>query len=373
MNESELTVTVTDDLTILARRGDGGEAQPARFELDRLQDELVRMFESWLTEHERTWRRRELEVFGSFLYRALFPAAIDQFFGQSLSRIGQGERLRVQLSFLERAGELARIPWEFLHLPTSAVRQGFFFATHPKVVLSRFIPLEAGRPSLRPAEGDLRMLLLVSKPSNLGTVLSDDVIEELESLSRKLPLKLSRLEQPTPATLLTSLSETTPHIVHYIGHGQYNEAERQGELALVDEDGTAMWYTDAMLAELLDHAGPPPHLVVLHSCEGATTDFRDSFAGLAPRLILGGVQAVVAMQYQVTNKAAIAFSTAFYQQIGSGKPIDHAVQEARYRLTQFADPAGQTRLLGIPVLYMHTRDGIIQPAGGLPATEARPN
>jgi hypothetical protein len=370
VNESELTVTVMDDLTVLATRSDGAQAQPDRFELDRLHGQLVRMFEDWLTESQRTWRRRELEVFGSFLYRALFPAAIDQFFHQSLASIGQGERVRVQLSFLGRAGEFARIPWEYLYFPATAVRKGFFFATHPKVVLSRYIPLEAGRPTLKPAEAYLRILVVVSQPTDLGKVLSDEVIAELERLAQVLPLQLSRLDQPTPDTLLSTLGESHPHVIHYVGHGQYNEGEGQGELALVDDDGTAMWYTDAMLAELLDHAGVLPHLVVLHSCEGAVTDVRDSFAGLAPQLIRAGVPAVVAMQYAVTNRSAIDFSSAFYEHVGSGMPIDHAVQEARFRLTQRADPAGQTRLLGVPVIYLQSRDGIIQSAGSPPSNES---
>ena len=362
MTDTELTITVRDDLTVVARRDDGAESPPGRLQMDDLHKDLIRIFEIWLTEPDRTWNRRELEVFGSLLYRSLFPAPVDELLRQSLIHADDDGRLRVQLSFTERAGELARIPWEYLFYPSTGGRAGFFFATNPRVVLSRYIPLEAGRTTLRPDEDALRILVVVSKPIDLGPVHSDEVAAAISALSGEFPLVLSSLAQPTPEKLMAALSDSKPHVLHFMGHGRYNEAEGQGEIALVGPGGAVLWYSDAMLAELVDHVRAVPRLIVLHACEGATTDVRDRFAGMAPQLIRMGVQAVVAMQYLVSNRAAIRFSTAFYQQLGAGKPIDHAIQEGRYSLTQTPPPAGQTRLLGIPVLYMHSRDGIIQPA-----------
>jgi CHAT domain-containing protein len=109
-----------------------------------------------------------------------------------------------------------------------------------------------------------------------------------------------------------------------------------------------------------------PRLVYLHSCSGAQTDYRASFAGIAPRLVRRGTQCVVAMQYAVTNRTANAFSKGFYRGLAAGLPLDEAVQSGRRTLAVHyeSDP----RLLGIPVVYLYSRDALLLPpaqaAGG---------
>jgi len=98
-------------------------------------------------------------------------------------------------------------------------------------------------------------------------------------------------------------------------------------------------------------------------------DLQANFAGLAPQLIRANVQAVVAMQYPITQLAAMMFSTRFYRQLLRGDPVDHAVQISRWRMSLAVDD--KTILLrdfGTPVLYMRSHDGVIQPeAKPLPA------
>lgn len=93
---------------------------------------------------------------------------------------------------------------------------------------------------------------------------------------------------------------------------------------------------------------------------GRARDLRESFGGLAPRLVQKGVQAVVAMQYPITNMAAIDFSRVFYEALLRGAPLDHAVQLGRQALMHMRQHAART--FGTPVLYLHSADGLIQPA-----------
>src|SRR4029453_1850813 len=71
-------------------------------------------------------------------------------------------------------------------------------------------------------------------------------------------------------------------------------------------------------------------LVVLNSCDGARTSLVDPYAGVATTLIQLGVPAVVAMQFEITDRAAICFAEELYTNlIGRQAPIDAAVAEAR--------------------------------------------
>ena len=109
------------------------------------------------------------------------------------------------------------------------------------------------------------------------------------------------------------------------------------------------------MAALLDEAGSLPHIVLLHACEGGTVGFSSTLAGFAPTLTVAGVQAVIAMQYPVTNRAASAFAVAFYAQLADGRSIEAAVQRARLRMAD--GPGGyDTGEFGIPVLYLRSSE-----------------
>jgi CHAT domain len=68
------------------------------------------------------------------------------------------------------------------------------------------------------------------------------------------------------------------------------------------------------LAELLDDHYPL-RLVFLNSCEGAKGSESDAFSSTAATLVRRGIPAVVAMQYEITDKAAIEFSRDFYEAV----------------------------------------------------------
>jgi chorismate mutase len=61
---------------------------------------------------------------------------------------------------------------------------------------------------------------------------------------------------------------------------------------------------------------------------------------------------VVAMQYEITDTAAIEFSSAFYEALADSLPVDAAVTEARTAVSM-----DSMLEWGTPVLYMHSPDG----------------
>jgi hypothetical protein len=55
----------------------------------------------------------------------------------------------------------------------------------------------------------------------------------------------------------------------------------------------------------------------------------DPYAGTAANLVELGIPAIVAMQFEISDEAAIAFSAAMYTALMSGHTVDLAVTLAR--------------------------------------------
>jgi CHAT domain-containing protein len=72
----------------------------------------------------------------------------------------------------------------------------------------------------------------------------------------------------------------------------------------------------AVTSHLADHK--TLRLVVLNSCEGAKGSDTNIFSSTSSILMRRGVPAVVAMQYEITDRAAIEFSQVFYEDIAHG-------------------------------------------------------
>ncbi|SDM10443.1 CHAT domain-containing protein [Geodermatophilus siccatus] len=356
----EIQVRVLSSGEVDARRDDGATWQGGSIQFSGVDAELIRIFARWLTERGREWRWDEVRAFGSLLHRSLFPAGLWSWVEQSMTEFGDS-RLRLQLEFpSEGLADLAAVPWEYLHVPNRPGREGFFLAADHHVILTRFVQSERGRRALG-GEPRISVLVLTSQPQDLGEVIAGPVVEQLEKLRREkeLPLDVVVLEQPSRSSLRDQVQETRPHVVHFIGHGQFDAEHAEGQIALVGGTGRADWVGEQALAQLLDAGGTLPRLTLFHSCAGAQVDYRASFAGLAPRLIKRGVQCVVAMQYAVTNRTALEFARIFYDRLGRGLPVDEAVQAGRMELhVIYGD---DSRLLGIPVIYLNSRDAVLLP------------
>jgi hypothetical protein len=363
VHEIEVSVSPTGEVS--TRADDGAVGRRGQGEFGGVDGELMRVFGRFLTERGREWRRSEIKAFGSLLHRSLFPEQVWSWIEGRYDQLGTGDRLRLQLAFpSEGLAHLAAVPWEYLHVPDRDGRDGFFLATDRRCILTRYIPQEVGRSRLA-SDPRVRVLALVSRPRDLGEVVADPVVQQLTELAGALPLDVTVREQPTRRSLLQDIQQVRPHVVHFMGHGEYDADNQQGRIALVGEEDRADWVAEAVLATLLEQADEMPRLVLLHSCAGAGTDYSASFAGFAPRLIRNGVQCVVAMQYAVTNRTALAFSEGFYDGIARGLPVDEAVQAGRWTLNNLY--LDDYRLLGIPVVYLYSRDAVLLPAQDQPS------
>jgi hypothetical protein len=165
-------------------------------------------------------------------------------------------------------------------------------------------------------------------------------------------VEVSLLPTATVDELLQALQRGTYHVLHFIGHGGFRESSDEGVLLFEDDLGGSHEVTGEELGILLqDH--PSLRLVVLNACEGARAGVGDPFSGTAQSLVRRRIPAVVAMQFEITDTAALRFSQSFYGALASNFPVDAAVAESRKSIRL----SGNTFEWGTPVLYMLSPDG----------------
>jgi hypothetical protein len=161
-------------------------------------------------------------------------------------------------------------------------------------------------------------------------------------------IELEWVSTPTWSNLEAVLAGQVWHALHFIGHGRYDQERDEGILALVNEDGGENRVSASQFAGLLSVARVRPRLVVLNTCASAATG-QASFSGTGASLVRSGVTAVVAMQFRISDDAAVAFSNGFYTAIAHGLGVDEAVRLGRLAIVGLSP---DTLEWITPVLYL---------------------
>jgi hypothetical protein len=161
--------------------------------------------------------------------------------------------------------------------------------------------------------------------------------------------------------------ENICHVFHFIGHGGFSEQSGEGHLVLEGNAGRADSVSSQYLGTLL-HDHRPLRVAVLNACEGARGGRADPFAGTAQSLVQQGIPAVIAMQFEITDDAAVIFAHELYLAIADGCAVDTALAEARKALFAQVNEVEW----GTPVLYMRASDGRIFDIAAAPQAEPVP-
>jgi CHAT domain len=263
------------------------------------------------------------------------------------------EALRVVL----RIGtpRLACLPWEAMYDGSS---QSYVCREHQLV---RHVPV-ASVPAPLIARPPLRILGVVSAPRGLAPLDVRKEQRQLKQALRKLHtdrlVELCWVHAATWASLQDLLLGQEWHVVHFIGHGQFDSKLNEGRLALLGDDAGADWVEAGRLVDLLRQARPMPRLVVLSTCSGATTGAQDLFSGTATALVRGGISSVVAMQYPISDAAAAAFARGFYAAISRGRGVDDATTSGRVAIL---GAGAQTMEWITPVTYLRGQNSRLLP------------
>ncbi len=291
--------------------------------------------------------------FGRDLFNALFTGEVRNRYDVSLDRAWhEGKGIRLKLCI--QPAELTALPWEFLYDP----RQAEYVCLSRNTPLVRYLELPRPIPplSVRPP---LRILAMIANPDDLPPL---DVVREKGRVERAVKelrahglVDLHWLAGQTWRDLQRAMRGGPWHVFHFIGHGGLDWAADEGFIALADEEGKIHRLSATQLGRLLaDHRSL--RLALLNACEGARGSERDVFSSTATILVRRGIPAVLAMQYEVTDRAAIEVARAFYEALADGLSVDAAVAEARKAVSL---AVANTVEWGTPVLYMRSPDGLL--------------
>jgi len=319
------------------------------FNAHELENYILKMGRPRRTVRSLTQEGEAARELGARLYNAVFQGKVRDVLQVSLMKAGEeGLRLRLRLS---DAPDLLDLPWEYLYDPT--LRR--FFCHSVATPLVRYP--EQPRPVTPLAVTlPLQLLVMIANPSDVSVL---DVEGEWQKIRSALaPLEaqgqvhLTRLPNATLSALQRQLRRGAYHIFHFVGHGGVSPIHGERVLYLEDERGRARLVSGDVLGTLLnDHRSL--RLALLNACEGARVGTNDPFAGVAQHLVLQGIPAIIAMQFEITDDAAILLAQEFYASLADGYPVEAALAEARKAIFV----AGHEVEWGTPVLYSRASDG----------------
>ncbi len=287
--------------------------------------------------------------FGGQLFGAVMQGKTGELYRTAWSEArATGQGLRITLSLTD-VPELGGIPWEYLYDDPN------FLSINAWTPVVRYLDLPKPRRALD-VELPLRILGVISNPLDaepLDVELEKAKLEDaLKPLKDANAVTIDWLEEPTLLGLTKKVRPDTYHILHFIGHGGFDDANGEGALLFEDAAGRGRAVSGDQLAAVL-YEKRALRLVLLNSCEGARNAVKDPFSGVAASLVQREVPAVIGMQFEITDRAAVLFASEFYAMLAEGQPIDSAISEAR--LAIWADSNDVE--WGTPVLFMRVADG----------------
>jgi hypothetical protein len=369
-----------DDLNIRLQRGDGNRYHTVAsaadgatasgsfvlpFDETEVDNFVLRVGRQRLA--VRSYRSAQMEAakeFGSRLFEALIVDDVRDVYRSARAIAEKSHKgLRVTMCLTD-VPELMDIPWEFLYERPRFLSQSIYSP------IVRSLDLAEAPPPYR-LNLPLNVVGMVSSPRGFETL---DVEREKEKLANALAPLCSQgvvtvewLKTGTLRELDEALSRRHEiHVFHYIGHGAYDSRTDGGILVLENDRGDPHEISGEELGLLLQDERSL-RLAILNSCEGARSSHLDPFSGVASSLVQYGVPAVVGMQFEITDEAAIAFADRLYDSLSQGFPVDAALAQARRSI--FAN--GNDIEFGTPVLFLRSNEAhlfdVIDPS----AVEAR--
>jgi hypothetical protein len=304
-----------------------------------------------------------LQGIGDRLFNALFAGLARSLFDQSLGMIRERQKgLRIKLHIDPEEASLASLPWELLY--RKETRDFLSLSRSTPIVRYLDVPVPCDPQALEPP---LRILVVISSPIDYPRLNLEHERAQIErSWAQQENVEVRFLEKPTMSQLQDRLEREPFHVLHYMGHGGFDDGSGSGVLLLEGEAGQGVQVKGPKLKILLRDV-PTLRLVFLNACETARVTNQvslDPFAGVAAAIVLAGAPAVVAMQFPISDEAAIRFASRFYALVARGEPVDYAVAEGRQAICV---AESDTMEWATPILFMRVPDGVVFRVAGAAA------
>ncbi len=306
----------------------------------------------------------KMKDFGGTLFQNVSAGSVNEFLTRcrdEAAKDRKGVRWRLALD-----PSLEELPWEFL------CYRDRFLALDPRTSIVRYIKPDTWIAPLK-AEHPLRLLVVIASPKDEVRLDTDAekqrILGALKPLVETGQLQISIIEGPdTWERIIDTLMPDQTHILHFIGHGAFDERNQQGVLVMEDSDGNAMRIESERLSVLMQGKARL-RLIVLNSCLGSVGESVQPFSSVAAGMVRSGIPAVIAMQFEITDEAAREIAETFYRAIALNRPVDAALTEARRKIYLTDKDSLEW---ATPILYMQVPDGQLFEFTAAPATAMVP-
>jgi hypothetical protein len=292
----------------------------------------------------------DLRSLGTTMWEGLFSSPdIERRWVACQAEAGTDKGIRFKLDI--EPPLLAALPWEYLYDPSSLT----FPALSPRTPITRYTHPRQQEPPPLALEPPLRILLVSAEPDGETPIDVEaeqrQIVQAMAHLQQANKVEIELLEHATVRELQAALRRPV-YVLHYIGHGVYDESAGIGMLALEEEGGGL----HALSAEQLHYMlrDTTVRLAVFNACMTARGAAGRS---IAEELMQAGLSATLSMEFAISDRSATRFAGEFYRTLADGWPVDAAVAEGR-KAMMFATGLDAMDW-GIPVLFMRTRDGML--------------
>lgn len=175
----------------------------------------------------------------------------------------------------------------------------------------------------------ITILFLAADPRNLSRLRLGRELQDIQESLRMAGLRenfdVHTRMATKPRDLSQALLDVRPQIVHFSGHGA-----ETGAIFLEDPSGQSHAVPPDALADLFDLVADTVECVVLNAC----------YSQKQAKAIARSIKYVIGMKDKISDSAALAFTTGFYQALGNGKSIEAAYEFGCAQISIQGGPSG---------------------------------
>lgn len=281
--------------------------------------------------------------FGINLFDTLFQGDVLRLYDEARSR--QRHR-KLDMVFTSMIPWIAEKPWEFAY---DKVRCSFLATEDIHLIRNVLTAMPAS--IIPPRAGPLRLLVVSAQPVGFGRLSIEQevkvILRGFQPLMDAGCITVEVLPHATPGLVHGRLQTESFDVVHFIGHGKFDEDTQTGALIFENDRGGQYELGERSVREIFCQRGV--RLVFLNACQTGSGGRADFNKGVAQSLVAHGLPALVANQYSVLDSSATSFAQHFYWAMAQGMSIGQASREARiavnYSLT------GEPIDWAVPVVY----------------------
>ena len=292
---------------------------------------------------------KEMVAFGTKLFDTLFQGDVRRLYDEARTRQARtAQRKRLDIVLTSMIPWIAEKPWEFAY---DGGRESFL-ATEETNFIRNVLTNVPADPIDPPVDGEpLRVLVVSAQPVGSGIL---SIAQEEAVISRGFKqlvdaklVKIDTVARATPSMIHDRLTMERYQIVHFIGHGVYDEKKGEGCLMFVNENGSEYALGERSVREIFRGRGLS--LVFLNSCESGRGGRADFNKGIAQSLVAHGLPVLFANQYSVLDSSATSFAQHFYWSLAQGRSLVDSAREARIAVNYLLH--GEPSDWAVPVVY----------------------